>query len=242
MLNSLLIWRTSSFKNVPRTVEAICDFANKSKFVFRIRQWDTEIHVCEYTGFVDDSYKTVGCMLHPKAPGNNGIDFRGLCHYGSMACKSFFCPSASEIDETYITIVYRLITDWHLYGLVATDINYMRALFSLIEMMLECSIDAQVILRPKPSKILAEALSWKNLWPFAEKSTKRRSSYYLKNSVQPSDESGLVDNIVDSLNYTFDLPSTTNDAHSLVMEQVSILADAYKQAMLIDRKPYKLGN
>ncbi len=235
VLNSLLINRTFAFRNLSRTIDAISDFSEASRISLGIRQWDPEIHVCEYTGFVDDSYKTVGCMLHPRAPGNNGIDYRGLCYYGSMACKAFFCPAASEIDETYITIVNGLITDWHLYGLVATDINFLNALFGLIEMMLEGPIAAEAILGVEPSGMLMKFLAWKTSWPLAEKSAKRRSSYYLMRSDQPKDEAGLVNNIVDSLCFTFDFCVSSNEAHAMVRRRIHTLVETYKHELRGDK-------
>jgi hypothetical protein len=235
VLNSLLIKRTFAFRKISRTVDAISDFSEVSRTGLGIRQWDPEIHVCEYTGFVDDSCKTVGCMLHPHAPGNNGIDFRGLCYYGSMACKAFFCPAASEIDETYVTIVNKLITDWHLYGLVATDINFLNALFALIEMMAEGPIAAEAMLRAEPSAMLMKVLGWKTSWPFAEKSAKRRSSYYLIRSDQPKDEAGLVNNIVDCLCFTFDFCVGSNEAHAMVRRRIHALVKTYKHALLVDK-------
>lgn len=235
VLNSLLIKKTFAFRKISRTVDAISDFSEASRTGLGIRQWDPEIHVCEYTGFVDDSCKTVGCMLHPQAPGNNGIDFRGLCYYGSMACKAFLCPAASEIDETYVTIVNRLITDWHLYGLVATDINFLNALFALIEMMVEGPIAAEAMLGAEPSGMLMKVLAWKTSWPFAEKSAKRRSSYYLIRSDQPKDEAGLVNNIVDCLCFTFDFCVGSNEAHAMVRRRIHALVKTYKHALLVDK-------
>ncbi len=234
-LNSLLIERTLAFRNLSRTVAEICDFSVSSGARQLISQLDPEIHVCEYAGFVDDSYSTVGCMLHPNAPGNKGIDFRGLCHYGSMACKSFFCPASSETHETCVIIANRLITDWHLYGLVCTDINYMTAIFALTEMILELPIETEVILGPKPSAILMELLSWKTSWAFAEKSLTRRSAYYFKRFDQPNDESGLVNNIVDSLCFTFDCLVSSNEANAMVRRRVMALADSCKQEMIKDK-------
>ena len=135
-LNRVLVDRTRAIRSIPHSVEALVAYADRISLETEASIIDPVIHVCEYTGFVDHSFRTVGCMLHPNAPNNDGIDFRGLCHYGSMACKTFYCPASEDLEDGSVDIVRTLVDDWHLYGLVATDINYVSALFQLIELQL----------------------------------------------------------------------------------------------------------
>lgn len=89
--------RSTIFRTIERSAEAILEFAEYIRQVEAELPLDGEIHACEFAGFLDPGFRSVGCMLHPAAPGNDGIDHRGLCHYGSMACKAFFCPAWNEV-------------------------------------------------------------------------------------------------------------------------------------------------
>ncbi|MEW6351586.1 MAG: hypothetical protein AB1646_21250 [Thermodesulfobacteriota bacterium] len=126
--------RTRTFAEVVRDPDAIAEFAVRVREQEAVTPLDPVIHVCEFVGFTDAAWRAPGCMLHPTAPGNRGVDFRGLCHYGSMACKGFFCPATEELEAYQAEIVIELIDDWHLYGLVATDVDYVKSVFRLVEM------------------------------------------------------------------------------------------------------------
>ncbi len=125
--------RTDAFAAVVRDPDSIAEFATRVREREAITPLDPVIHVCEFVGFVDSSRRSPGCMLHPSAPGNRGIDLRGLCHYGSMACRGFFCPATEELEPYQTAILVELIDDWHLYGLVVTDVDYVRSVFRLVE-------------------------------------------------------------------------------------------------------------
>jgi hypothetical protein len=86
-LYAALLKRTQTIKNIPRTADALVDYADSVNLESGIVALDDMIHACEFARFVDESYSNVGCMLHHVAPGNNGIDFRGLCYYGSISGK-----------------------------------------------------------------------------------------------------------------------------------------------------------
>ena len=92
-LQAKLETRTRAFQNVERSPQAVEDY----QLWVRAHEAETPleevIHVCEFAGFLDSHQRVVGCQLHPTAPGNEELDLRGLCYYGSMACKSFFCPA-----------------------------------------------------------------------------------------------------------------------------------------------------
>lgn len=233
VLNSMLTARTLAFRNISRDIDEISDFGLSSRPSLSSLQVDPDIHVCEYAGFLDDSYCRVGCMLHPDFQENNGIDFRGLCFYGSMACKGFFCPASAETEGKYSGLVNDLVSDWHLYGLLAVDISYLNALFGLLEMMLDGCVDTGLLMRQRPAKLLSRTFAWKTSWPFGEKSSKRRSAYYFKRSDQAVDEAGLVRSVVDSLCFTFDILVNTKEASDWVRLGIRELVESYKKEMLI---------
>jgi len=147
VLNSSILERTRKFRNVPREVYALVGFGDPVRGLHNLSPLDPDIHVCEYVGFVDGQDLTVGCMLHPAAPGNHGIDLRGLCYYGSAACKTFYCPACEELNDSIFKIVRRLIGDWYLYGLIATDVNYVAALIDLIELTIGAKLDLGTVFK-----------------------------------------------------------------------------------------------
>ncbi len=89
-LEAILRDRSEIFEKTERSMNSILEFKQWVQQFQAVAPLDPDIHVCEFIGFLDPGYKTVGCLLHPSVPGNNNNDFRGLCYYGSMACKSFF--------------------------------------------------------------------------------------------------------------------------------------------------------
>ena len=124
--------RTTLFRTTPRCADAIAVFQETVQLEEPEAPLEEIIHVCEFAGFLDQYRRVVGCQLHPSAPGNNGVDLRGLCHYGSMACKAFFCPSWTAIPPGYVEVLVKALQDWHLYGLVITDVDFVTSLFRLL--------------------------------------------------------------------------------------------------------------
>jgi len=230
VLKASILERTKTFMDVPRTVGALICYGDYVRDKFDLSPLDPEIHVCEYTGFVDEIYLNIGCMLHPDAPGNNGVDLRGLCYYGSVACKTFYCPASEDLSGNPFHTVKNLIKDWHLYGLVATDINYVSALLGLIELSLDKKLDTDIVLRPGPSEMLLKLLAWKGAWPYGMGSKKRRSAYYLKCEPVGQDEGQLINSIIDSLCFTFDISRTPHESILFVRREIQAFLKVYQQA------------
>lgn len=221
--------RTLLFRQTERSVEAIQKFETMIRESGTVSSVDDAIHVCEFTGFLDDRFKVVGCMLHPSSPGNQGIDLRGLCHYGSMACKAFFCPAWDELDQPRRSILLDTIDDWHLYGLVITDLDFVRSLFGLVEERLGKEIDQESLSSGPAVRIFKQMLSWKNSWPFGQPSSLRKSRYYFKGSCSSggnSFETHLV-RLLDTLRFTFDMADEMDGAERLVRQTLEGFVSAY---------------
>ena len=191
---------------------------------------DAAIHVCEFTGFLDADRKIVGCLLHPSAPGNSGVDLRGLCYYGGMACKSFFCPSWSEVPASQRQILLDVLDDWSLYGLVVTDVGFIRSLFRLLEINLGVPVDRKRLFRSPALNIFKNMLAWKDSWPFDESSKMRRSRYYFKTAGPDTsmDEAECKRNMLESLQFTFGLDNMSPGAEDLVQQRVEEFVSAYR--------------
>lgn len=87
------------------------------------------IRVCQLLGFLDAQETRVGCLAHPKATG--GPDLRACGAYDVETCEAFLCPSHAGLTEREAAIV-EAVTDWHLYGLVAPDGPFVRALLDAL--------------------------------------------------------------------------------------------------------------
>ncbi len=196
---------TVAFRAVPREPDPIAEFAAMVRANAKVQPLDPVIHVCEFTGFMDPGRLTVGCMLHPSAPGNRGIDLRGLCYYGSMACRGFLCPATEELEPYRARILIDLLDDWHLYGLVITDVDFVDSVFEIVEALNGAPL-VDVPLPGSPAgNALSEMLSWKEAWPPGAGSTVRRSRYHFKGSPEPcpSDPQAHIDRIAECLEYAF---------------------------------------
>lgn len=228
-LQEKLQTHTKIFRRTARSTGALFAFEEKIRGFQADSPVDEAIHVCEFTGFVDEDSRVPGCLLHPTAPGNGGVDLRGLCHYGSMACKAFFCPAWEGIELRQRMIVVRLVEDWHLYGLVATDLDFLGALFRLVEGRLRRRLTSDFLDRNQNARrIFRQMLQWKDDWPLRGSSRLRRSRYYCK----PSDESNsrdrqeIGDCLLGCIRFTFGLSDTNgSDAH-LVEETLEHLVEA----------------
>ena len=220
--------RTKIFGETERTAGALIEFEHIVRSSEDNAAVDEVIHVCEFTGFLDEDRRTVGCLLHPTAPGNSGIDLRGLCHYGSMACKAFFCPASECMEPAQREIVVQLVDDWHLYGLVATDLDFVGALFRLVEDRLGGPLTWQLLSRyPEACGVFRQMLQWKNDWPFCRGSRLRRSRYYFKSSgdTVPDELPDGVERVLSCIRFTYGESGLASDEKELVQQAVERLVN-----------------
>lgn len=158
--------RTRRFAEVPRTPEGIDGFALKNAQIESQERPFPQFHHCPFIGLIGDGRSRVGCLLHPLADGNQGVDFRGLSYYGGLACRTYFCPSTHGLAPRYKRILRVVLEDWHLYGLVVTETDLLSALFHQIEVRLGKSIEPTLFeSRPEAGELLARLLGLKLTWP-----------------------------------------------------------------------------
>jgi hypothetical protein len=232
---TLLRWlehRTDLFRSTERSVDTITRFESLIRHQEPGEPLEPMIHVCRFAGFVDPANKVVGCMLHPLAPGNNGVDLRGLCHYGSMACKAFFCPAWQKLPKSYVEMVVRAVDDWHLYGLVINDVDFVLSVFSLIEERLGKPIKGNEAPSEAAVQALREILSWKDAWPHKDRTTLRRSRYYFKptsrgESLSREEASKTV---LRSFAFTFGSADESEQAQSLLSRGVERFALSWESS------------
>ncbi|HLT30735.1 MAG TPA: hypothetical protein VK013_11880 [Myxococcaceae bacterium] len=103
------------------------------------------VRVCPLLGFLDDGHQRVGCLAHPLVTG--GRDLRDCGAYTADICETFLCPSHSWLTEAQALLVRRACPDWYLYGLVITDVEWVKTTLGLVEAERAAPLDPGAILR-----------------------------------------------------------------------------------------------
>jgi hypothetical protein len=164
LVNTLEI-RTYEFAGVPREVSEIIRFGEIECQRTHHNQPFPEFYHCPYVGLIGDELSRVGCLLHPMADKNNGVDFRGLSYYGGMACRIYFCTVNRHLAERIKNIVRACFDDWYSYGLIITESKLVAAIFKEIETRLEKRVYLHMLSSEALFKIY-RLLTLKLNWPF----------------------------------------------------------------------------
>lgn len=119
---------TEELRDVPRTREAFDAKAREIKErspkpLFPL------VRVCPLLGFLDGAESRVGCLAHPAVI---GTDLRDCGVYTSDICETFTCPSYIWLDDDTAALIRDACPDWYTYGLVVTDVEFVRGVLSLI--------------------------------------------------------------------------------------------------------------
>ena len=89
------------------------------------------VRVCPLLGFLDAEHTRVGCLGHPRVTG--GEDLRDCGVYHAELCETFTCPSFAWLTDAQARLVQAACADWYLYGLVITDVEFVRGCLRLLE-------------------------------------------------------------------------------------------------------------
>jgi len=193
-LYDMLLRRTDDFSKVPREADAITNFGEEVLYKDNNKRPYDEFYHCPYIGLIGKEELRAGCLLHPLAAGNKGIDYSGLSYYGSMTCHIYFCPSYTMLPENYKRIIREAADDWYSYGLIITEIVLINALFSKIESRLQCKIDdTDIHINQALIGIIKEFIGFKADWPFRS-SSDTAANYFFKDNLykrKPVDYSGI---------------------------------------------------
>ena len=220
--------RSGLFEGTPRSVEALLNFKDFIATSSCLEAYDPEIHVCEFMGFLDSSERIVGCMLHPSSLGNSGIDLRGLCHYGAMACKSFYCPSWTELPVRIKSVVAELAPDWRTYGLIVTDTAFLISLFKLIECQIGVDLTLERLRTPVLRQMLTEVLLLKDCWSLPQESKLRVSAYYLRNAHNRGGSIDLYEVMLESLGFSYGADLRGPENKSLLSARINHFVKLFK--------------
>ncbi len=178
-LEFLLARRTEAFSLLPRDPDAITEFqVRMERGDPRPRPFPDFYH-CPFLGFIGPKRLTVGCLLHPLAAGNGGVDYRGLSFYGGLACRSYFCPTYRGLPAEAKRIVKELAGDWYRYGLIVTEERLLRGFFAAAERRLGRPLTrADLAAHPGARQAVAEFLELKLTWPFRGPGWKGPGHYF----------------------------------------------------------------
>jgi hypothetical protein len=164
-LTEMLFDRTERFTGVRRDAEPIIQFGRGIEALESRKRLLPEFHSCPFIGLVGNDRTRVGCLLHPAAAGNGGVDYRGLSYYGGMACRDYFCPSYSCLSGMIKKIVQDTSVNWYDYGLIITEAKLLGALFNEVEKKLTSGVYAKHFLGNRQSidairNILSLKINW----------------------------------------------------------------------------------
>ena len=166
-LESMLIDRTQRFDRVPREANTIVAFGRQMLQDQCGSVPFPEFHHCPFVGLVGQQLTRVGCLLHPLAAGNDGVDYRGLSYYGGMACRVYFCPTHHKLSRSIKTIVRETADNWYEYGLIVTEARLLEAFFLGLEHRLGAPVTAGDILQWGSSRRLLRKFSQLKIdWPY----------------------------------------------------------------------------
>lgn len=185
-LKRMLLQRAQRFSQIPRTAESIDAYARDTLHLEPQERPHAGFHHCPFIGLIGDRFQRVGCLLHPLAAGNQGVDYRGLSYYGGMACRSYFCPSTHVLDPRYKQVLKTVLRDWYHFGLIVTEHRLVTALFNRIETHLGRPL-ALCMLRanPRAASRLVKLLHLKCQWPFRPRNQNTPCHYFFKDARLP---------------------------------------------------------
>jgi hypothetical protein len=180
-LKAMLMLRRKLFARASRTVDGILEFKRRIESNENQNRPYPAFHHCPYIGLIGEPNTRVGCLLHPLAEGNKGIDYRGLSYYGGMACRDYFCPTHKGLKGEYKRVLRHLFEDWYEYGLIITEVSLLTTIFQEIERRLGHPLTLKLILDHPPLAHSTQKLCRLKLnWPFRDPQQPTIANYFFE--------------------------------------------------------------
>jgi hypothetical protein len=117
------------------------------------------VRVCPLLGWLDEGRTRIGCLAHPASTG--GVDLRDQGVYDASICESFLCPSHSWLGEDEAELVDFTCGDAWLYGLVVTDVPFVRAALEAVGRMAGTRLERRHLERPAVREALRRLFALK---------------------------------------------------------------------------------
>ena len=176
-LESRFEYRTNLFAQVRRSELTIDDYRDIIRHRENSKRIYKTIYTCEFVGYLNENRTRVGCMLHPLANDNN--DLREISFYGRDICEGHFCPSYEKLTTNEALIVLASLDDWYLYGIVITDIDFVKTFFRIVQDTIGEEISPDVVqANSNLVEILQEYYALKVMWPHRDTTKPRFGKYY----------------------------------------------------------------
>ncbi|MGW8187221.1 MAG: hypothetical protein ACWGNK_08135 [Desulfobacterales bacterium] len=234
-LVSMLSERTKDFARVPRQADDIAAFGRRAQNRCKTGPF-IDFHHCPFVGLIGEGHRRVGCLLHPHAAGNHGVDYRGLSYYGGMACRLYFCPAHSKLSAVVKTVVRESAVSWYEYGLIVTETRLLSEFFKVLEERLGSPLTAADILnREECRQIVGSVLRLKIDWPFRRRPDPGPCNYVFDDHFYPKAAVGYpplttavssCDVLLQELLSGFNTPADLASAERLLTELIENLARA----------------
>ena len=235
-LQDLLGYRTETFRQVARNIDAIDAFRLETERREQCVRPYFDFYACPFLGLIGPHGARPGCLLHPLADGNSGIDYRGLSFYGGLACRDYFCPTYRNLPSAHKEIVKTVCGDWHLYGLVITEERLLAAIFEGIENPLGRPLAPAEISANRPARdALRELFGAKLTWPYHGPNWMGPGNYFFNDGLYlpaPIDyhrigvRTSAHDSILRELSSVFESTAQLAAAEALIADLVSRVLSA----------------
>jgi hypothetical protein len=195
-LEAMLTRRTNWFAHVPRTVAGIDAFKERVERTEPRKRPFPEFHHCPFLGIIADTGRRVGCLLHPLAQGNEGLDWRGLSYYGGMACRTYFCPSVRNLPDRWLAAIRESMDHWYLHGLIVTERRLLATFFKELENRIGRPIDTADFSRGTDTVLLLRAFAALKLdWPFRRNGAPGVCNYFFEDGLYRRPQAGRTSGI-----------------------------------------------
>ncbi len=128
-LRGMLVERTRAYRET-------CEITDPDTLKAFRRAWEptgddkllSELPSCPFLGLIDDEPDgRVGCLVHPLQ--NDGVDGRDCGVYDRFICEEYLCAAHTVMKTDEKWLVIQAVEDAYLYGLVITDVRFVRQLF-----------------------------------------------------------------------------------------------------------------
>ncbi|MGM0557161.1 MAG: hypothetical protein ACQEVA_12335 [Myxococcota bacterium] len=107
----------------------------------------------------------VGCLVHPLQ--NDGIDGRDCGVYDRQICEEYLCAAHDILKDYEKWLVIQSTSDSYLYGLVITDVKFVRQLFERVAEINGKYPGGSDVQRAGVASAAADYFELKRDWPYA---------------------------------------------------------------------------
>jgi hypothetical protein len=113
----------------------------------------------------DPSDYKVGCLVHPLQ--NDGVDGRDCGVYDRQICEEYLCAAHDILKDYEKWLVIQATSDSYLYGLVITDVKFVRQLFERVAQINGKYPGPTDVQQAGVAQAAAEYFELKRNWPYA---------------------------------------------------------------------------